>query len=138
MGMDRLARQTPGATGSMTYWSQVRSRFTARLLTALLLPLLLLPFLTLAVAGWARYLRGYDLKGQEIRIDDPQSTLLTRLATMEGNNPGPLLQHEIFTELRLIPAFTERFGDMIADIDEQGVIPTLRRALRSDAQELAS
>jgi len=51
MGMDRLARQTPGATGSMTYWSQVRSRFTARLLTALLLPLLLLPFLTLAVAG---------------------------------------------------------------------------------------
>jgi mannitol 2-dehydrogenase len=94
--------------------------------------------LMLALAGWARYLRGYDLKGREIRIDDPQSELLTKLATMEGNNPGPLLRHEIFTELRLIPCFTERFGDMIADIDERGVLPTLRRALRDDARELVS
>jgi mannitol 2-dehydrogenase len=94
--------------------------------------------LMLALAGWARYLRGYDLKGREIRIDDPQSELLTKLATVEGNNPGPLLRHEIFTELRLIPCFTERFGDMIADIDERGVLPTLRRALRDDARELVS
>jgi mannitol 2-dehydrogenase len=94
--------------------------------------------LTLALAGWARYLRGYDLKGSKIRIDDPQAALLTRLATVEGNNPDQLLRHEIFAELRLIPAFTELFGDMIADIDERGVIPTLRRALRDDSQELVS
>jgi mannitol 2-dehydrogenase len=94
--------------------------------------------LMLALAGWARYLRGYDLKGREIRIDDPQSELLTKLATMEGNNPGSLLRHEIFAELRLIPCFTERFGDMIADIDERGVLPTLRRVLRDDARELVS
>jgi mannitol 2-dehydrogenase len=94
--------------------------------------------LMLALAGWARYLRGYDLQGREIRIDDPQSELLTKLATMEGNNPGALLRHEIFTELRLVPCFTERFGDMIADIDELGVLPTLRRALRDDARELVS
>jgi mannitol 2-dehydrogenase len=94
--------------------------------------------LMLALAGWARYLRGYDLQGREIRIDDPQSELLTKLATMEGNNPGALLRHEIFTELRLVPCFTERFGDMIADIDERGVLPTLRRALRDDARELVS
>jgi mannitol 2-dehydrogenase len=94
--------------------------------------------LMLAVAGWARYLRGYDLKGREIRIDDPQSTVLTRLATMAGNNPGPLLRHEVFTELRSIPAFTERFGDMIADIDRRGVIPTLRQALRDNTGKMAS
>jgi mannitol 2-dehydrogenase len=94
--------------------------------------------LMLAIAGWARYLRGYDLKGSKIRIDDPQSTLLTKLATMEGNRPDALLRHEIFTELRLIPSFTERLGDMIADIDEHGVIPRLRRALRDDARELVS
>src|SRR5271170_7809733 len=72
--------------------------------------------LMLAIAGWARYLRGCDLKGSKIRIDDPQSTLLTKLATMEANNPEALLRHEIFTELRLNPTFTDRFGDTIADI----------------------
>jgi mannitol 2-dehydrogenase len=92
--------------------------------------------LMLALAGWARYLRGYDLKGGKIRIDDPEAELLTRLATMDGNNPGPLLRHEIFAELRLIPGFTERLGEMIADIDERGVIPTLRQALRDNAREL--
>jgi mannitol 2-dehydrogenase len=94
--------------------------------------------LMLAVAGWARYLRGYDLKGSKIRIDDPQSTLLTKLVTMDGNRPDAFLRHEIFTELRLIPTFMERFGDMIADIDEHGVMPTLRRALRDNARELVS
>lgn len=59
--------------------------------------------LMLALAGWARYLRGYDLKGAKIRVEDPQAALLTRLATMKG--PDPLLQHEIFAELRLIPTF---------------------------------
>jgi mannitol 2-dehydrogenase len=94
--------------------------------------------LMLALAGWARYVRGYDLKGSKIRIDDPQSTLLTKLATMEGNNPYPLLRHEIFAELRMIPDFTERLADMITRIDEHGVIPTMRQALRDDARELVS
>jgi mannitol 2-dehydrogenase len=92
--------------------------------------------LMLAVAGWARYLRGYDLKGGKIRIDDPQSALLTKLATVAGNNPDPLLRHEIFTELRLIPGFAARLGEMIADIDERGVTPALRLALRENAREL--
>ncbi len=92
--------------------------------------------LMLALAGWARYLRGYDLKGATIRVDDPQADVLTRLATMEG--PDPLLRHEIFTELRLLPSFRDRFGGMIADIDERGVIPTLRRALQDDSRELVS
>lgn len=92
--------------------------------------------LMLALAGWARYLRGYDLKGCRIRIDDPQSTSLTRLAAMEGGKPDQLLRHATFAELRLIPTFTQRLGDMMADIDEHGVQPTLRRALRDNAPEL--
>jgi mannitol 2-dehydrogenase len=44
----------------------------------------------------------------------------------------------MFGDLRTVPGFAERLGDMIADIDERGVIPTLRRALRHDARELAS
>jgi mannitol 2-dehydrogenase len=94
--------------------------------------------LMLAIAGWARYLRGYDLRGKKFHIEDPQAGLLTKLATMDGNNPRALLRHEVFAELRMVPGFTERFADMIADIDEQGVIPTLRRALRDDARELVS
>ncbi len=94
--------------------------------------------LMLAVAGWARYMRGHDLKGRKFRIEDSQAIPLTRLATMAGDNPDPLLRHEIFTELRLIPAFAECLGDMIANIDEHGVLPTLRRALQDDARELVS
>jgi mannitol 2-dehydrogenase len=92
--------------------------------------------LMLALAGWMRYLRGYDLKGREIRIDDPKKELLTKLATMDGHNPDPLLRHEIFGELRMIPGFTDRLREMITDIDEHGVIPTLRQALRDNAREL--
>ncbi|MGB6205956.1 mannitol dehydrogenase family protein [Mycobacterium sp.] len=94
--------------------------------------------LMLAIAGWARYLRGYDLSGRKFRIEDPQAALLTKLVTMAGNNPDPLLRHEIFTELRLVPTFAERLSGMVADIDQRGVIPTLRRALRDDVQELVS
>ena len=55
-----------------------------------------------------------------------------KLATMDGNNPDALLRHEIFDELRVIPGFVDRLRAMITDIDEQGVIPTLRKALRDD------
>lgn len=92
--------------------------------------------LMLAVAGWARYLRGYDLAGRKIRIDDPQSELLTKLATMGANNPNPLLRHDVFAELRFVPGFAERLGEMITHIDEDGVICTLRRALRDNSREL--
>ena len=88
--------------------------------------------LMVALAGWARYLRGYDLEGRTIRVDDPEKELLTKLATMDGNDPDPLLRHEIFAELRVIPGFADRLRAMITDIDEHGVIPTLRHALRDN------
>lgn len=93
--------------------------------------------LMLALAGWARYLRGYDLRGGKIHVDDPQAELLTSLATRGRSNPYPLLEHEMFAELRCVPGFAERLGDMIADIDERGVQPTLRHALQDTAGALA-
>lgn len=92
----------------------------------------------LALAGWARYLRGYDLNGRKIRIDDPEADLLTKLANMAGNNPDPLLRHEILADLRLVPGFSERLGEMVASIDEHGVIATLRQSLQDDSRELVA
>ncbi len=57
---------------------------------------------------------------------------------MASSNPDPLLAHEMFTELRAVPGFAERLGNMIADIDARGVIPTLRHAMRNDERELVS
>jgi len=89
-----------------------------------------------ALAGWARYRRGYDLEGGAIRVDDPEKELLAKLATMGGNDPAPLLRHVIFAELRVIPGFADGLRAMITDIDEHGVIPTLRHALRDNTREL--
>jgi mannitol 2-dehydrogenase len=90
----------------------------------------------LGLAGWIRYLRGYDLKGCTIRIDDPDKELLTRLATTGGNNPEPVMRHDIFGEFRMIPGFTDRLRAMITDIDERGVIRTLRQVLGDNEREL--
>ena len=38
--------------------------------------------LMVALAGWARYLRGYDLKGRQLRVDDPQA----RVADQVGDH----------------------------------------------------
>jgi mannitol 2-dehydrogenase len=88
----------------------------------------------LAVAGWLRYLCGYDLNGGKIRIDDIE--LLTTLAAADGINPDPLLRHDIFAELRTVPGVADRLHAMITDIDGQGVIGTLREALGDHMREL--
>lgn len=94
--------------------------------------------LTLAVAGWARYMRGHDLQGRRLRLEDSQAIPVARLANMAGNNPDPLLRHAMFAELRAVPGFARRLGDMIADIDTRGVLPTLRDAMRNDERELVT
>lgn len=94
--------------------------------------------LTLAVAGWARYMRGHDLKGRKLRLEDSQAIPVAELANMAGNNPDPLLRHAMFAELRPVPGFAHRLGDMITDIDTRGVLPTLRDAMRNDERELVS
>nr|WP_231996804.1 mannitol dehydrogenase family protein [Mycobacterium scrofulaceum] len=94
--------------------------------------------LTLAVAGWARYMRGHDLQGRRLRLEDSQAIPVAKLANMSGHNPDPLLRHAMFAELRAVPGFARRLGDMIADIDTRGVVPTMRDALRNDERELVT
>ncbi|OBH60970.1 mannitol dehydrogenase [Mycobacterium mantenii] len=94
--------------------------------------------LMLAVAGWARYMRGHDLQGRKLRLEDSQAIPVARLANMASTNADPLLEHEMFAEVRAVPGFAERLGEMIADIDERGVVPTLRDALRNDERELVT
>lgn len=83
-------------------------------------------------------MRGHDLKGRKLRLEDSQAIPVARLANMASNNPDPLLGHEMFAEVRGVPRFAERLGDMIADIDEQGVVATLHAAMKDDEQELVS
>jgi mannitol 2-dehydrogenase len=44
----------------------------------------------------------------------------------------------MFAQVRAVPGFAERLGDMIADIDERGVLATLRQAMRDDERDLVS
>lgn len=94
--------------------------------------------LMFAVAGWARYMRGHDLNGRKLRLEDSQAIPVARLANMARSNPDPLLGHEMFAEVRTVPGFSQRLGAMIADIDVRGVVPTLRDAMRNDERELVS
>lgn len=93
--------------------------------------------LMLAVAGWARYLRGNDLAGQKIDINDPQGQLFNNLAKIGKNNPDPLLRnHEVFGDLRSVPGFADRLRHMIEAIDTRGVLATLHRHVGEDLREL--
>jgi mannitol 2-dehydrogenase len=87
----------------------------------------------LAVAGWARYLRGTDLQGREVDIQDSQAELLKTLAMLGKNYPDPLLRNqEVFKDLRLVPGFVDRLGQMIDSIDTRGVAATLGRYMAED------
>jgi mannitol 2-dehydrogenase len=89
--------------------------------------------LMLAVAGWARYLRATDLTGRDIDIEDPQAQTLKTLAIIGKNYPGPLLRnHDVFDDLRLVPGFVDRLGQMIEAIDTRGVVATVRRYVTDD------
>ncbi|WP_408895696.1 mannitol dehydrogenase family protein [Nocardioides sp. R1-1] len=87
------------------------------------------PLLTLALAGWFRYLRGVDLHGRVIEIDDARLAELQPLARRGGHDPAPLLgvrdvlgglgeERSVRTELR------RALGDL-----DHGVAPAVRRAL---------
>lgn len=93
--------------------------------------------LMLAVAGWARYLSGKDLRGRKIDIEDPQAELLRTLATVGKANLDPLLRnHDVFGDLRSVPGFADRLWQMVEAIDTRGVAATLRRHVAGDLPEL--
>jgi mannitol-1-phosphate/altronate dehydrogenase len=72
--------------------------------------------LVLSVAAWMRYLRGTDLSGTRLDVDDPLADELQRLAREGGDDPGPLL------------SVKKIFGNLAAN---RTVVEELRSALRA-------
>ncbi|HEY0530131.1 MAG TPA: mannitol dehydrogenase family protein [Actinoplanes sp.] len=82
--------------------------------------------LTLAVAGWCRYLRGYDLKGNPIDIEDARRDELQPLAAQPGHDPRPLLRDRaIFGRLGDDAEFVQALQWAIRDIEEYGPAATI-------------
>ncbi|WP_329793458.1 mannitol dehydrogenase family protein [Lentzea sp. DG1S-22] len=70
--------------------------------------------LTFAVAAWLRYLRGVDLDGEPIEVQDARADELCAAAECGGDDPSALL------------GFTDIFGDLAED---EGCVADLRRFL---------
>jgi len=89
--------------------------------------------LTLAVAAWMRYLRGTDLQGRAVVVEDAHGRLLQRLAVDGGDDPRPLLsQTGIFGELRSNPGFVESLRVALTRLGRDG-LPAALRAAGADA-----
>jgi mannitol 2-dehydrogenase len=73
--------------------------------------------LVLAVAAWVRYLRGTDLRGRPIAIDDPRADELARLAA----DPRRLLaERSLFGELAMDRAFGMQVREALAALERHG------------------
>ncbi|MEG8275318.1 mannitol dehydrogenase family protein [Streptomyces sp. AHA2] len=79
--------------------------------------------LAFAVAAWMRYLRGQDLDGAPIDVQDARAGELRDAALRGGDDPGPLL------------ALTDVFGDLAGDAESVAVI---RRSLAGAFRTRAS
>lgn len=73
--------------------------------------------LCLAVAGWMRYLRGFDYAGEEVPVVGPMKELLVPLAREGGEEPGLLLRERSV------------FGDLAQDVEFASSVEVALRAL---------
>jgi mannitol-1-phosphate/altronate dehydrogenase len=76
--------------------------------------------LTFAVAAWLRYLRGVDLDGGPIEVQDARADELRAAAEQGGDDPTPLLR------------FTDVFDDLAEDADCVAELRTNLAALDRD------
>jgi mannitol 2-dehydrogenase len=86
--------------------------------------------LALAVAGWLRYVRGVDLAGEPIEVEDARADELRRLAEEGGTDPRPLLGlTEVFGDLGSDEAFVAEVQRSLEILDRHGVNAAIRAAL---------
>jgi fructuronate reductase/mannitol 2-dehydrogenase len=91
--------------------------------------------LTLAVAGWCRYLRGTDRRGQPLELDDPLAGRLRALAVAGGTDPRPLLsERAVFGSLGAAPWFVASVARDLRDLEALG--PRQVVAQRASEREL--
>jgi fructuronate reductase/mannitol 2-dehydrogenase len=94
--------------------------------------------LALALAAWLRYLRGVDLHGAAIKVEDANAARLRARARTGGSDPRPLLEmRDIFGDLRDHPHFVATVERLLAALDHQGLRPTMRACLGDGASEAA-
>jgi len=86
--------------------------------------------LVLAVAGWLRYLRGYDYAGEEVPVEGPRPHL-SQVARDSGVDPRPLLaEEEVFGDLGADPSFAEAVEAHLLVLEEQGPREAIEVALQ--------
>ncbi|BBY18961.1 mannitol dehydrogenase family protein [Mycolicibacterium litorale] len=86
--------------------------------------------LTLAVAAWFRYLRGYDLTGRPVIVEDERAQQFSTLARLGLSDPRPLLGvREVFGDLGDDPEFVGALECMMRVIDQRGVSAALQTVL---------
>jgi fructuronate reductase/mannitol 2-dehydrogenase len=77
--------------------------------------------LTLVVAGFCRYLRGVDERGQEIALQDGRAEELRKLANQSPADPWPLLSVErVFGDLGHDESWVRELTAALRDLDMRG------------------
>jgi fructuronate reductase/mannitol 2-dehydrogenase len=85
--------------------------------------------LVLAVAGWLRFLRGYDYAGNEMPVEGPRMHLIG-IAQEAQADPRPLLaQEDVFGALGEDPAFVEAVEAELAALEGEGPREAIERCL---------
>jgi mannitol 2-dehydrogenase len=89
------------------------------------------PLLTVALAGWFRYLRGFDMNGRPIDVQDARAVDLGRRARLGGTHPVALLRDpSIMGPLARDAVVRRDVAHALADIDSLGPLGAVRAALR--------
>jgi fructuronate reductase/mannitol 2-dehydrogenase len=90
--------------------------------------------LTLAVAAWFCYLRGVDLTGRELAIEDVHRDRLQALVLAGTCDPRPWLAERcIFGDLGSDPTFVADLGQAIEQLERDGVRSTIQAHLATPA-----
>jgi fructuronate reductase/mannitol 2-dehydrogenase len=86
--------------------------------------------LTLVVAAWLRYLRGFDLVGRRIAVEDVRADELRALSEAGGGNPRPLLKlRDIFGDLSEDEDFRTEVERLTSVLDRHGVRGAIAAAM---------
>ncbi|MCW2665675.1 MAG: mannitol dehydrogenase [Frankiales bacterium] len=94
--------------------------------------------LLLVVAAWMRYLRGTDLAGNPVTVEDPRAEALQALVRQGGSDPRPLLgMRSVFGRLGDDPRVVEGVTELLRLLDEQGLPAALQACLDESLPEAA-
>jgi mannitol 2-dehydrogenase len=91
--------------------------------------------LMVATAAWLRYLRGSDLSGRSIEVEDPCGEVISRAAALplEAGVRQLIDELDAFAHLRQEPAFAEELIQLVIALDTHGVADVVSDVLAGSA-----